>query len=130
MDGNRDVAHLGGYLIVGVVLIAWAYVALVPPPALPPATANGLYFNPCCGLIRLSNGLAVSGAGSFKYVIRSDKEGPYVLPTDHDVYATPQGIRVAPGEGSFKIRLAGASPRQSIDIIGRNAEYKFIQREG
>jgi hypothetical protein len=41
----------GGVIIVVVVVFTWAHVLLRPPTRLPVLSADGIYFNKCCGLL-------------------------------------------------------------------------------
>jgi hypothetical protein len=128
MDRDGSAARVGGLLIIGVVLITWAYVAIVPPPRLPVSSADGSYYNSCCGLVRLLGGAGSTPSGSFKYVIEKDKIGPYILPIDHAVVATPNSIVVLSRKPDMFIRVDKAPAPEWIDIIGPRAVHRFQRR--
>jgi hypothetical protein len=128
MDRDGAAARFGGFLMICGVILAWAYILIVPPPRLSASFANGSYFNPCCGVVRLSDGNGSTEHGSFKYIIEKDKGGPYVLPTDHAAIAVPGSISLLTRNYTLFIRIDNAPRPNWIDVIGPEAEHRFVRR--
>jgi hypothetical protein len=129
MDRDGAAARFGGFLLLCAILLALTCVFFIPPPNLPTSFANGVYYSACCGSVRLSNGIGTVKSGSFKYVIEKDKEGPYILPTDHAVVANSEDIIIADRKAEFFIRTDGSTPPQWIYILGPQAEHKFMRQQ-
>jgi len=121
--------NVGRIVIVAMVTLAFGHVLLTPPPQLPIRSADGIYFNKCCGLLVLKNGLATAGYRSFYYTIEADKRGPYVLPTAQLVMADRTGLSVSPAKNPLEMRFDGSSAPKWIDIVGpEGATYHFVRQ--
>lgn len=122
---NRHVRNLKRLMIVAYT--AWGGFALclfTPPfsalsfsvPQLPLALANGSYGNPCCGRLTLKNGRMIVGAQEVSYVVESDKQGPYVLPTFY-VGAASGGYVVRRDGQPLKLRLDNETHPTAMELM-------------
>ncbi len=109
-------------------MLTWAHVLLTPPPRLPIRSADGIYFNKCCGVLLLKGGLATAGYQSFYYTIEADKRGPYVLPTSQIVMADATGLSVSPAKSPLEMHFESSSAPKWIDILGPDGAYRFARQ--
>jgi hypothetical protein len=129
MRSKFSTYQVGGIVIVVAVMFTWAHVLLTPPQRLPIRSADGIYFNKCCGSLLLKNGLGTARDHTFYYTIEADKRGPYVLPTSQLVMADTTGLSVSPAKSPLEMPFDGSSVPKWIDIVGpEGAIYRFVRQ--
>ncbi|WP_428333139.1 hypothetical protein [Novosphingobium sp.] len=117
---NRHVRNLKRLMIVAYA--AWGVYAIslftmpFSGPQLPLALANGSYVNECCGRLTLKNGRMIVGVEEVSYVVESDKEGPYVLPTFY-VGAASGGYVVRRDGQPLKLRLDNEAHPTTVELM-------------
>ncbi len=116
--------------IVAAVLFAWVHVLLATPPRLPISTADGTYFNKCCGALVLTKGLATAGHQTFYYTIEADKRGPYVMPTSQMVMADSNGLSVSPAKNPLELHLDASAEAKWIEVLGPADTFRFARQPG
>ena len=123
----RRVASIG---IVAAVMFTWAHVLLTPPPRLPVNSADGTYFNRCCGALVLREGTAQAGPQAFYYTIEADKRGPYIIPTSQMVMADSNGLSVSPAKNPLEMHFDASTKPKWIDVLGPVNTFRFVRQSG
>lgn len=117
---DRHVRNLKRLMLVGFAAWLGCAAALFTTisagvPKLPLGIANGSYSNSCCGTLFLADGRMTVLGERISYVIESDKEGSYVLPSLY-VGTSPKGFLVRDGF-PLKLRLNDDAHPTSIELI-------------
>ena len=105
--------------IMVCVFGAWINILLTGEQKLPLKTANGNYYNACCGVIKLHDGSLEYGSYAIGYTVEYDKVGAYVLPKG---FVATTGNRVDIDRGAYpsKLRLDRQSKPTQLEIMGRS----------
>lgn len=109
---------------MALLLAAAMYILLAPVPKLPVGTANGTYFNACCGRVVLRDGLMLVGDEQVRYVVEEDKLGGYVLPLRSVPDFGPAGLHI---NVDTKLRLDSDQHPASITFLGTDTEHRFAK---
>ena len=119
-DLNRHVRNLKRLMLVAYT--AWAgyavaiFITPFEAPRLPLPVANGSYVSSCCGRLILKDGQMTVVKQQVSYVIETDKEGPYVLPSVY-VGASAKGFVVRQNGRALKLRLDGETQPNDIELM-------------
>lgn len=115
-------------LVLGIVA-AWFIILSTDEPRLPATSANGTYYNPCCGVLTLRDGELRGGNEATSYVIEQDKGGAYVLPKALVSVASNQ-LDIDRGAYPLKLRLDRERDPSSIEVMARSnaPSYTFERR--
>ena len=100
-------------LFAGLLGLPFILISLrSSPPSI--SVANGVYYNPCCGRIILSDGLMRFNGGQARYTLSSIK-GELVLSADRDVgIEGGHAIRMLPKRNLFWVKPSVSPPQSKL----------------
>lgn len=101
------------------IVVAWIVIFTTGEPRLALSSANGSYYNPCCGFVTLHNSELRSGNDAVSYVIEEDKEGAYVLP-EALVSVASNRLDIDRTAYPFKLRLDREHNPSIIKVLDRS----------
>jgi hypothetical protein len=115
-------------LVFGIV-VAFIVLLSTGEPRLPAGSADGSYYNPCCGFMTLHNGELRSGKEAVSYVIEQDKGGAYVLPKAL-VSVASNRLDIDPTAYPIKLRIYRNHDPSIIEVLDRSdaPSHMFLRR--
>ena len=115
--------------LVLVIVAAWIIILSTDDPRLPAISADGIYYNPCCGVLALQGGELRGGNEAVSYVIERDKGGVYVLPKAL-VSVASNRLDIDRSAYPLKLRLDRERDPSSIEVMDRSnaPSYTFVRR--
>jgi hypothetical protein len=113
--------------LIGALLVYWW---AFPPNQPPIGTANGVYANACCGLVKLHDGLMTFNNNQFvSYIVERDKVGRYVLPQSY-VGASDSALIVRRGDTPLKLYLSDELHPHHLYPMSDGAVFSFARITG
>jgi hypothetical protein len=115
--------------LVLVIVAGWIAIFSTGEPRLPAGSADGSYYNPCCGFLTLHGGELRGGNDAVSYVIERDKAGAYVLPKAL-VSVASNRLDIDRSAHPLKLRLDRERDPTSIEVLDRSAapSHTFARR--